>query len=182
MDNIKIQIIGSGADLAIGEITDMQINYILSHQIECNKIIPLFNENFTIDYKNWIEVSEVCRLLGSTYKSGSSLIITINGNSTIINEFNEEKINVDISTFKNYMLSVKHVQGNILTYEFSVENFDVNKLTFLVKDLNSLFWGDLIYGIKYDGVIQSSVLTEVSEVEFENIIYKKNTVIPIQKN
>jgi hypothetical protein len=182
MDNIKIQIIGNGVELTVGEITDLQSNYILSHQIECGKIIPLFNENFTLDYKNWSEVNDISHLFGSTYKKGSNILLTINGDASVVSDFNEEKTSVNILDFKNYILSIKHIQGNILTYEFNVENFDINKLNFLVGDLNSLLWGELIYGIKYDGVTQDNILSEINEVEFENMVYKNNTVIPIQKN
>jgi hypothetical protein len=182
MDNIKIQIIGNGVELTVGEITDLQSNYILSHQIESNKIIPLFNENFTLDYKNWFEVNDVCHLFGSTYKNASNILLTINGDTSVISDFSEERTSVNILGFKNYILSIKHIQGNILTYEFNVQNFDINKLTFLVEDLNSLLWGELIYGIKYDGVTQNNILSEINEVEFESMVFKNNTVMPIQKN
>lgn len=182
MDNIKIEILGSGAKLAVGELTTLQSNYILTHQIECNKIIPLFNEDFTITYKNWNDVDDICNILGSSYEIRSKILLTVNGVTNFINNFNEERSFVNVVNDKNYMISISHVHGNISTFEFSVENFDETKLTFLVNDLNSLLWGEIISGIKYDGIVQYSVSSETVETEFENILYKNDVITPIQKN
>jgi hypothetical protein len=180
MDSIKIEILGNGAKVTVGELTDQQTNYIIAHQTECNKIVPLFDESFTVKYKNWEEVDDVCNLFGSTYKSGSEILLTVNGVTSTIENFNEDRRIVNIENDKNYILSISHVYGNILTFEFGIENFDESKISFLVDDLNSLLWGELIYGIKYDNIIIDSVSTS-NEIEFENILFKNNTCLPIQK-
>ena len=54
-------------------------------------------------------------------------------------------------------------------------------LVFLIKDINSLFWGELIYDLEYD----NNILTSIDEINvnyyFENILIKNDIVSPIQK-
>ena len=180
MDNIKIEIIGTGAKLTVGELTTRQANYIMSNQTECNTVIPLFNNDYTFTYKNWNDLDDVCNMFGSSYEIRSGILLTVNGVTNVIDNFNEERSFVNIINDKNYMLSISHIYGNISTFEFSVENFDEAKLTFLVNDLNSLLWGEIISGIKYDSIVQHSVSSETTETEFENILYRNGTIMPIQ--
>ena len=78
-------------------------------------------------------------------------------------------------------MSLQHLNGIIFKYEFETENFDETKLVFLIKDINSLFWGELIYGLEYD----NNILTSIDEINvnyyFENILIKNDIVSPIQK-
>jgi len=182
MDNIKIEIKGNGVKLTGGKLSDLQVGYILSNQTECNTIIPLFNNDYTFTYKNWLDVNDLCNTFGASYKSGSEIFVTVNNVLSKITNFNEERniINVDNNT--NYIVSMRHLQGNILTFDFNVENYDESKLAFVVDDLNSLLWGEIICGVKYDGVIQDNVLTETTDTEFETFIFKNNNIMPIQNN
>jgi hypothetical protein len=81
----------------------------------------------------------------------------------------------------NYLISIQHLNGTIFNYEFEVDNFDETKLVFLIKNIDSLFWGELIYGLEYD----NNILTSTDEINvnyyFENILIKNNMVSPIQK-
>lgn len=181
MDNIKIQLKGSGSVLTVGELTNNQVNYIISHQNDCGKSIPFINDDFTVIYKNWKDVNDICNISGASYEGSSVISLTVNEETKAISKFREERNFLEINQSGNYILSISHTQ-NILTFEFTVENFDENKLTFLVKDLNDLLWGELIYGIKYDDIIMNITFSEHTEDEFENIIYKNNTVFPIQKS
>ena len=78
-------------------------------------------------------------------------------------------------------MSLQHLNGVIFKYEFDVENFDETKLDFLIKDINSLLWGELIYGVKYDNQLLNSVDEINVNYYFENILIKNNIVSPIQK-
>jgi hypothetical protein len=182
MDNIKIEIIGSGVKLTGGKLSNIQVGYILSNQTECHTVIPLFNDDHTFTYKNWLDINDLCNTYGSSYKSGSEIFLSVNNVVTKLTNFNEERNIINVDNDTNYIVSMRHLQGNILTFEFNVENYDENKLTFIVDDLNSLLWGEIIYGIKYNGQVQDNVLTETTDMQFETFIFNNNNITPIQNN
>jgi hypothetical protein len=62
-----------------------------------------------------------------------------------------------------------------------MENILKTKLDFLIKDINCLLWGELIYGVKYDNQLLSSVYESYVNYYFENILIKNDLVLPIQK-
>lgn len=180
MDNIKIEIIGRGVEIIGGLLTNKQLGYIISHQSECNTTIPLFNDDFTITYKNWKDINDLCNTFGSTYEAGSEIILTVNNVITELTTFTEDRNFINVDNVNPYIVSMQHVYGKVLSFNFTVENFDKNKLTFLIDDLNSISWGEIICGVKYDGVLQNNLLTETTDVEFESLLFKNNNIMPIQ--
>jgi hypothetical protein len=76
---------------------------------------------------------------------------------------------------------MQHLNGTIFNYEFETQNFDESKLEFLIKDINSMFWGELIYGVKYDNQLLTSTNNLTSNYHFESLLLKNDTVIPIQQ-
>jgi hypothetical protein len=181
MDNIKIEFLGYGVEMSIGKLTDIQSNYILTHQIECNTNIPILEQNNQVTYKNWKDVNDFGLIYGATYGSSCQINILVNNEPFILSDIIETRDNIVKEENSNYIMSLQHLNGVIFKYEFEVDNFDETKLVFLIKDINNLFWGELIYGLEYD----NNILTSTDKINvnyyFENILIKNNIVSPIQK-
>ena len=181
MDNIKIEFLGYGVEMSIGKLTDIQSNYILTHQIECNTNIPILEQNNQITYKNWKDVNDFGLIYGITNSNGCQINILVNDEPYLLSNIIEKNDYILKEENNNYLMSLQHLNGIIFKYEFETENFDETKLVFLIKDINSLFWGELIYGLEYD----NNILTSTDEINvnyyFENILIKNNMVSPIQK-
>jgi hypothetical protein len=180
MDNIKIEFLGYGAEVTIGQLNDLQSNYILAHQIECNTNVPILDQNNQLTYENWSSVNSHASFYGASYSSCQINILVNDEPYTLSNrvEVNDYVVKENNS---NYLISIQHLNGIIFKYEFEVDNFDETKLVFLIKNIDSLFWGELIYGLEYD----NNILTSIGEINvnyhFENILIKNNMVSPIQK-
>lgn len=182
MDNIKVEFLGYGTKLSIGKLTDIQSNYILTHQVECNTNIPIMDQNNQLTYKNWEEVNDFGIIYGASYGGNSCQVnILVNDEPFILSNRIETRDYILKEENSNYLMSLQHLNGIIFKYEFNVENFDENKLEFLIKDINSLFWGELIYGVKYDNQILNNLNETHVNYYFENILIKSDLVFPIQK-
>lgn len=181
MDNIKIEFLGYGVEMSIGKLTDIQSNYVLTHQIECNTNIPILEQNNQVTYKDWKEVNDFGLIYGATYGSSCQINILVNNEPFILSDMIETRDNIVKEENSNYIMSLQHLNGVIFKYEFEVDNFDETKLVFLIKDIDSLFWGELIYGLEYN----NNILTSIDKINvnyyFENILIKNNIVSPIQK-
>ena len=181
MDNIKIEFLGYGIEMSIGKLTDMQSNYVLTHQIECNTNIPILEQNNQVTYKDWKEVNDFGLIYGATYGSSCQINILVNNEPFILSDMIETRDNIVKEENSNYIMSLQHLNGVIFKYEFEVDNFDETKLVFLIKDIDSLFWGEIIYGLDYN----NNILTSIDKINvnyfFENILIKNNIVSPIQK-
>ena len=181
MDNIKIEFLGYGVELSIGKLTDIQSNYILTHQVECNTNIPIMDQNNQLTYKNWKEVNDFGLIYGASYGGSCQVNILVNDEPFTLSNMIETRDYILKEENSNYLMSLQHLNGVIFNYEFSVENFDESKLEFLIKDINSLLWGELIYGVKYDNQLLSSLNETHVNYYFENILIKNDLVFPIQK-
>jgi hypothetical protein len=181
MDNIKIEFLGYGIEMSIGKLTDMQSNYVLTHQIECNTNIPILEQNNQVTYKDWKEVNDFGLIYGATYGSSCQINILVNNEPFILSDMIETRDNIVKEENSNYIMSLQHLNGVIFKYEFEVDNFDETKLVFLIKNIDSLFWGELIYGLEYDNNILTSIDKINVNYHFENILIKNNIVSPIQK-
>jgi hypothetical protein len=181
MDNIKIEFLGYGVELIIGKLNDIQSNYILTHQVECNTNIPIIDQNNQLTYKNWKEVNDFGLIYGASYGSSCQVNILVNDETFTLSNMIETRDYVLKEENSNYLMSLQHLNGVIFKYEFDVENFDETKLDFLIKDINCLLWGELIYGVKYDNQLLSSVYESYVNYYFENILIKNDLVLPIQK-
>jgi hypothetical protein len=181
MDNVRIEINGYGHNLTIQELSDIQSNYIITHQAECNNVAPILNENNQLEYKTWHQLSGSGNFYGSTYDY-SQLNIFINDTIYEINDFLEIKDSFNMGENKNYLMCINHLNGQLFNYEFNVDTFDYNKLSIHVSDLESLYWGKLICGVSYDGVMLTNTINEkLSGPYFENKIIRGGSIIPIQK-
>lgn len=181
MDNVNIEIVGCGAEITVGSITGQQTNYIISHQFECNQLIPVLNSVNELTYVNWKNFDDKGHFYGSNYGDCSQINVKINGTPYSISNFSEKIESFDREIDLDYLMSINHFNGTILTYDFNVELFDPNKLVIIVKDIKNLYWGYLITGIEYDGVLLDGINGEVIQSNFENILIKDTTVYPIQK-
>lgn len=181
MDNVNIEIIGYGVDMRIGTLTNLQMNYILSHQLECNTIIPLLNNDSTISYNDWTTVNDVASIYGASYKNISSININVNGINIDSSNINEEFNEIVNDTNLNHLLSIQHLNGTILNYNFSVSNFDINQLTLLVTDASTMYWGEVVSGVKYNNELLTPLNLSVTNYTFENLIVKGTLVNPILK-
>lgn len=181
MDNIKIEFLGYGVELSIGKLTDIQSNYILTHQVECNTNIPIIDQNNQLTYKNWKEVNDFGLIYGAAYGSSCQINILLNNEPFTLSNMIETSDYILIEENSNYLMSLQHLNGVIFKYEFNVENFDETKLEFLIKDINSLLWGELIYGVKYDNQLLTSIDETHVNYYFENILIKNGLAFPIQK-
>lgn len=180
MDNIKIEFLGYGVELSIGTLTDIQSNYILTHQLECNVNIPILDQNNQLTYTNWKDLNDIGLIYGATYGNSCQFNILVNDVPFILSNRVESIDYVVKEENINYLMSLQHLNGVIFKYEFETENFDEGKLVFLIKDINSLFWGDLIYGLEYNNQLLTSVGVVNSNYVFENMLIKNNIVSPIQ--
>lgn len=181
MDNIKIEFLGYGVELSIGELTDIQSNYILTHQIECNTNVPILDQNNQLTYENWSNVNSHGSFYGATYGSSCQINILVNDEPYTLSNRIEINDYVVKENNSNYLISMQHLNGTIFNYEFETQNFDESKLEFLIKDINSMFWGELIYGVKYDNQLLTSTNNLTSNYHFESLLLKNDTVIPIQQ-
>jgi hypothetical protein len=68
-----------------------------------------------------------------------------------------------------------------MSYEFNVDNFNINLLSLMVGDLEELYWGGVIYAVKYDNQTYLGNIVSSDYYAFENMVIKNNTLIPIQK-
>lgn len=181
MDNIKIEFLGYGVEMSIGKLTDIQSNYIVTHQIECNTNIPILDQNNQLTYKDWKEVNDFGLIYGATYGSSCQINILVNDNPFTLSNMIETRDYIVKEENSNYIMSLQHLNGVIFKYEFEVDNFDETKLVFLIKDINSLIWGELIHGIEYDNQLLASVDKINVNYYFENMLIKNDLVLPIQK-
>jgi len=181
MENIKIEIIGYGTEVSIGEITNTQSNHILSHQLGCNQIVPIIENDINLVYKDWNEISSVGIFYGSAYGINNQIKVKINNVLSEFNNFSEKVDSVISDENKKYLMSINHLNGVIYTHEFNVENFDINKLKLLVKDLNGFYWGEIIYGLEYDEVPLLLTKGDNSSYGFENKVIMINTFVTLNK-
>lgn len=181
MENIKIEIIGYGVEVAIGEITNTQSNHILSHQLGCTQIVPIIENDTNLVYKDWKEISSVGIFYGSVCGINSQIKVKINNVLSEFNNFSEKVESVINDESKKYLMSINHLNGVIYTHEFNVDNFDINKLKLLIKDLNGFYWGEMIYGLEYDEVPLSLTKGESTSYSFENKVILENTMVSIDK-
>ena len=181
MDNIKIEFLGYGVEMTIGKLTDIQSNYILTHQMECNTNIPILDQNNQLSYKNWKDVNDFGLIYGITNGNGCQINILVNDEPYLLTNIIGKNDYILKEENNNYLMSLQHLNGIIFKYEFETENFDETKLVFLIKDINSLFWGELIYGLEYDNNILSSIDEINVNYYFENMLIKNDIVSPIQK-
>jgi hypothetical protein len=179
MDNIKIDISGYGAEIMIESLNDIQINYILAHNLECNTTIPIISESNELTYSNWRSINSEGQFYGLTLNSD----VTIKVNDVVQNY---PSINKENNTFindnnKKYIMSIEHSNNVTMSYEFNVDNFDINLLSLMVGDLEELYWGGVIYAVKYDNQTYLGNIVSSDYYAFENMVIKNNTLIPIQK-
>ena len=91
MDNIKIEFLGYGVEMRIGNLTDIQSNYIVTHQMECNTNIPILNQSNQLTYKDWKEVNDFGLIYGATYGSSCQINILVNNEPFILSDMIEKK-------------------------------------------------------------------------------------------
>jgi|694.fasta_scaffold47503_3 hypothetical protein len=181
MDNIKIEFIGSGLKTTIGELTEINKNYILSHQLECNRTIPIININSQLSYTDWKDFNTIGDYYGFVYGGNNLINISIN-NQLVENNIIEIREYPIFNNNKNYLMSIEHLHGDIFsTYEFSIDGFDINKLKIKLMDLNCLLWGELIIGVEYDGnnINLNKGITNV--YAFEHLVFDNDMIVPIFK-
>ncbi len=181
MDNIKIEFIGSGLETTIGELTEINKNYILSHQLECDRNIPIIDINHQISYVDWKDFNTLGDYYGFVYGGNNLINISIN-NQIIENNVAEIREYPIFNENKNYLMNIEHLHGDIFSiYEFNVDNFDINLLKIKLINLNCLLWGELIIGLEYDGNIINLNKGVTNVYNFEQLIFAKNIITPILK-
>jgi hypothetical protein len=179
MDTIKIDITGPGTDIAIESLTDSQINYILTHQYECNTLIPIINEANELTYINWRSANNEGDFYGLSL--ASDIKIKVND---IIQDYS--LVATESDTFindntKKYLMSIEHLSNTTISYEINVDDFDITKLSIIIKNFDELYWGEIIYAIKYDDQTYFGNAIESNQYSFENIVITNDTSISIQK-
>lgn len=150
----NINLGGRGSDCIIYKISDEQFEYLKENGVEEEKL----------------EYEEICEYLQKEllfddaddyvigpYLDGLWLSVEDENKNIIFESDSLPDDVVDNSVWKscqvegeNYFVLEDYSKGNFFSFEIEDDNFDINKLSFIIKDIAEC--RDLIVGIKYNQV------------------------------
>lgn len=150
----NISLGGRGCDSRIFKITDEQYSYLKESGVEdenlsFEEIEEYFQKELLFDESDdyvsgpyldeaWITVEDES---GTQIYDGESSEETIDGS---------EWISIDFEGKENYFVLEDYSKGTFFSFEVEAESFDINKLTFIIKEVAEC--RDIIVGAKYDGI------------------------------
>lgn len=150
----NISLGGRGCDSKVFKITDEQHSYLkesgveeetlsteeIEDYLQKDLIFGDFDDSVTGPYLDeaWITV---------TNETGNEVY---NGEPLHENSSEGEWVSVDFEGKENYLVVEEYSKGTFFSFEVESETFDINKLSFIVKELADS--REIIIGAKYDGV------------------------------